>query len=196
MVWFRRSEWISRTIWRLITTCGNTCCIWYIYLRRYFAVAGVLMQPQDLRWQFPFKVPKVLLCPILQDPTEYTGIEQFCSLNLEQRNFTRWLPVKKARALRSTSVKYDLYTLYTNIQKVRREVEESGNTNRAMIDALQQTLSEKLTQLRESVVENRYYSANPHGGRPYTPAPTWGRFTRSLFVGRSYPDYEDGTQLW
>jgi hypothetical protein len=65
-----------------------------------------------------------------RSPMEYTGLEQFVVSISET---IRWLPLKKARVLRSLLAKYDMYTVYTSIQTLQTEL---GHVTRVRLDVI------------------------------------------------------------
>ena len=61
------------------------------------------------------------------------------------------MPLKKARVLRSTRVKYDLYTLYTSLQDMRRELDRMDQNSNGLIARLSTELNGKIQGLGDKV---------------------------------------------
>lgn len=72
--------------------------------------------------------------------TEYDGIEQFCAE--QPKESTRWLPIRKARALSNMRERYDLFTLYTKITLLQGQLDRLHTGFKADLNTQEKTIRE------------------------------------------------------
>jgi hypothetical protein len=75
-----------------------------------------------------------------KDHTEFDGIEQFCA-TLDAGS-TRWLPIRKARALSNMRERYDLFTLYQKISSLQSSLDILHTGFKADLNAQEKTIRE------------------------------------------------------
>ena len=94
-----------------------------------------------------------------KDPTEFTGVEQFCQLAVSQQEL-RWLPIKAAKVLSKITDKYDLYSVYHKLlalqqglgqteERIKGELRRTDGRLRERMTASTRRLRDEAAQLRE-----------------------------------------------
>lgn len=75
-----------------------------------------------------------------KDHTEFDGIEQFCAQ--QDQESTRWVPIRKARALSNMRERYDLFSLYSKITELQGSLDQLHAGFRAELTAQEKSIRE------------------------------------------------------
>jgi hypothetical protein len=83
---------------------------------------------------------------------------------------TRWLPLKKARALSKVRDRYDLYSVYSKVQSLQSEFQKLDTYIRTNAAAQQKNLNTKFSelekQLKSALAAGMSSNSNGSGGGP------------------------------